>query len=616
MDRFQSASHRVGQGIIVLCFLLPLTFFPGLVGLYRLPKVTFLAFFTCLLCWLWSLGVIKREDERTPRFPLLLPLLFYLLISALTLINAINPYEGSISLFQLILGITLFWITANHIEAERISTIFHWAVVAGAFVSLIGIAQAWGANIPTLIPTRGPGSTFGNVNMAAQYLLFILPAAFYLLLFSSERTYEWLYASLAGLIATYFIYTGTRAAWGGATVGFLTLWFCLRARSFTPERFLSFGKRKVSFLLGILIFVMGMNTIPRYFIPNFGAVSTFFRLQSMLEIEKDTSAQGRFAVWANSSAIFKDYPILGAGKGNFRFVYQVYARRVVKDPYFSPQERVAYAHNDYVQLLAETGIVGFAAFILILTLLARKFWLALKERTDPRLITIAFALVAILAEAFWDFPFSLPVSSAFFWIYAALLWRLAEGDPSNKLQKSRILFLPFVCLLTVISTIFAIFTITSLQGEFYYSRGAKAIYQDRLNDAEWDLTRATRVSPFNYRYHFLRGLLMIRKEDYPKAINSISRSLSLNPYNINALNNLGVAYGSVGNLSKAIQAFETSLRIWPYHIEAHKNLGTIYTRKGEKDRAVDHFQAVLRLYPKDTKASEALRVLGTSSRIR
>jgi hypothetical protein len=215
--------------------LLPLTFFPGLIGLYRLPKVTFLAFFTCLLCWLWSLGVIKREDQRTPRFPLLLPLLFYLLISALTLINAINPYEGSISLFQLILGVTLFWITANHIETERISTIFHWAVVAGAFVSLIGIAQAWGTNFSTLIPIRGPGSSFGNVNMAAQYLLFVLPATFYLLLSSSERTYEWLYASLASLIATYFIYTGTRAAWGGATVGFLTLLFCLRARGFTPE---------------------------------------------------------------------------------------------------------------------------------------------------------------------------------------------------------------------------------------------------------------------------------------------------------------------------------------------------------------------------------------------
>jgi len=610
--RSTPTSQQATQGLTVLLTLLPLIFFPGLISLYRLPKITFLAFFTCVLCCLWLLTLFRRQDKQSAIFPLFLPLLFYLLISAASLFNAINPYEGSIFLFILISGVTLFWITANHIKSEKISTLFHWSVIAGAIVSILGIAQVWQITIPTLIPTGGPGSTFGNKNMAAQYLLFVLPAAFYLLLSSSERSYEWLYASLAGLIATYFIYTGTRAAWGGATVSFLTLWFCLRARGFSPEGLLAFGKRKWGLLVGILVFVVGMNTIPRYFIPNFGAIPTLTRLQSMLEIEQDPSARSRFAVWANSLAIFKDHPILGAGKGNFRFIYQLYARRVIKDPSFSPSSRAANSHNDYVQLLAETGVLGTTAFLLVLTLLVRRFWLALKERADPRLMTIAFALVAILAEAFWDFPFNLPVSTAFFWIYAGLLWGLAGTNRGDISKKSKTFSFVLVGLLTVLSTLFAIFMISSVRGEFYFSRGARATYQDRLDDAERDLTRATWINRFNYRYHFLRGLLMIRKMDYPEAISSIRRSLSLNPYNINALNNLGVAYGSAGNMSKAIQAFETSLRVWPYHLEVHNNLGTIYARQGETDKAVDHFQATLRLSPTDPKALEAMKLLNTS----
>ena len=612
-------SQQATQGITVLLILLPLIFFPGLISLYRLPKFTFLAFLTCVLCWLWLLSLIRRQENQSTVFPLFLPLISYLLISATSLFNAINPYEGSNFLFLLISGVTLFWITTNQIGSEKISTLFHWAVIAGAIVSLLGIAQVWGINVLTRIPTGGPGSTFGNKNMAAQYLLFILPAAFFLLLSCSERTYEWLYAFLAGLTATYFIYTGTRAAWGGATVGFLTLWFCLRARGFTPEGLLPFSKRKWCFILGILIFVIGMNTIPPYFISNFGKsgriphVSTLTQLQSMLEIAKDPSAQVRFAVWANSLAIFKDHPILGAGKGNFRFIYQLYARRVVKDPHFSPVSRLANTHNDYIQLMAETGILGTTAFILVLTLLVRKFWRALKKNPDPRLITIVFALVAILAEAFWDFPFNLPVPTAFFWIYAGLLWRLTETDRGGKPEQSRTFSLVLVGLLTLLSTLFAILMMFSLHGEFYFSRGARAVYQDRLNDADLDLTRATWINPFNDRYHFLRGLLMVRKKDYPKAIDSIQRSLSLNPYNINALNNLGVAYGSAGNISKAIQAFETSLRIWPYHIEAHNNLGTIYARQGKTDKAVGHFQATLRVSPTDPQALEALKRLSISS---
>ncbi len=606
-------SQQATQGFTVLLIFLPLIFFPGLISLYRLPKFTFLAFFTCVLCWLWLISLIRRQENQSTVFPLFLPLLSYLLISAASLFNAINPYEGSNFLLLLISGVSLFWITANHIGSEKISTLFHWAVIAGAIVSLLGIAQVWGINVLTRIPTGGPGSTFGNKNMAAQYLLFILPASFFLLLSCSERTYEWLYASLAGLIATYFIYTGTRAAWGGATVGFLTLWFCLRGRGFTPEELLAFSKRKWGFILGILIFVIGMNTTPRYFISNFGAIPTLTRLQSMVEIEKDPNARNRFAVWANSLAIFKDHPILGAGKGNFRFIYQLYARRVIKDPSYSPKARHANTHNDYIQLMAETGILGTTAFFLVLTLLVRKFWLALKKNPDPRLITVAFALVAILAEAFWDFPFNLPVSTSFFWIYAGLLWRLAETDRGGKPEPSRIFSLVLVGLLTLLSTLFTILMMSSLHGDFYFSRGAKAVYQDRLNDADRDLTRATWINPFNDRYHFLRGLLMVRKKDYPEAIDSIRRSLSLNPYNINALNNLGVAYGSAGNMSKAIQAFETSLRIWPDHIEAHNNLGTIYARQGETDKAVGHFQATLRLSPTDPRALEALKLLSAFS---
>jgi len=611
-------ARKITQGIIILCFSLPLAFFPGLINLYRLPKIALLALLTSLLCWLWLLDQSRRKASP-PALPLFFPLLFYLLVATLSFYRTINPFQGSILFFLPILGIALFWLTVNYIDSEKIAPLFHWTVISGTIMSLLGIAQVWGADIPTLIPTGGPGATFGNKNMAAHFLLFVLPVSFYLLLSSSEPAREWFYATFAGLMATYFIYTGTRAAWGGAMVGLLVLWFCMRASGLTPREIVSLQKRKIAFLTGITIFVLAMNLFPPYFLPGWrGAYSEspLARLGSMIELEQNLSAQSRFAIWANSLAIFKDHPLLGVGKGNFRFIYPLYAQRVIRDSSFGLQSRADDAHNDYVQLLAETGVLGALAFALILILLSRRLWQGLKKPARPQLFPITFALAAILVEAFWDFPFNLPVPQAFFWIYSAIVWSLTRDSEELPQGSPRAFSRALVILLALTVTCFAVFMLSSLRGELYYSRGDRAFYQGRLAEAERDLKRAIQARPsypayhaYLGRYHFLYGLLMLREENYPPAIVSFRRSLALDPYDINTLNNLGVAYASAGDSTQAIRAFEVSIRIWPHEATTHRNLGTIYALRGERDKAIHHFHIALSIDPEDPKALAALRRL-------
>ncbi|MCZ6626160.1 MAG: O-antigen ligase family protein [Deltaproteobacteria bacterium] len=604
---------RLVQGVTALCLLLPIAYFPGLINLYRLPKFTLLALLTTILLWGWC--IIRRKEARLPVLPLFFPILFYLLVSTISLFKSINPYEGLTHLLLLLLGISLFWIAANHITLERVSALFHWVVIAGGIVAFLGIVQAWGINIPTLLPIAGPGSTFGNKNMAAQYLLFVLPAAFYLLLSSSKPTREWLYAFLTALASTHFIYTGTRAAWGAATAALIILWFSLRARGLTVQELLSLGKRKWSFLSGIMVFAVAMNTIPPYFIPNFGGTPTLSRLQSMLDVETDTDAQLRFAIWANTIAIFKDHPFLGVGKGNFQFIYPLYSHRVIKDPSFSVEVKAAEAHNDYLQLLAEIGFVGTGAFLWILILLARKYWRGLKANFQPSILAVGFALAAILLEAFWDFPFAHPVPTAFFWIYAGLMWGLSQDSGSQpQYAEPRKSALGVTAFLALCATAALILSFFHLSAEFYFSRAMYGEYEVHSNDekldrAEKDLTRATQLYPYDYRYHHWKAVLMMRKGNPQESLQASLRALSMNRYHINTINNLGVAYSALENIPKAIRAFETSIKIWPDYVGAHNNLGKTYEKLGQREKAIEEFQASLRINPEDEVAKENLAIL-------
>jgi O-antigen ligase len=607
--------------LALLVVLLPLFFFPNLIDLYRLPKETLLAFLTAVVSWLWLLNSMRQGDNERPILPLLLPVSLYLLITGLSLINALNPYGGSRHFLNLLVGITLFWIAVNHIDRVAVPALFRCIAIAGAIVSFVGIVQAWGVEIPRLFQVSPPSSTFGNKNMAAQYILFVLPIAFYLLLSASQRFPERCYAGLAAIISTYLVYTWTRAAWGGAAVSLLILWFCLRARGFTPEELLCLSKRKWALLGGIGLFVLSMNLLPAYFLtvwrPGWKAVSStpIEHLGNILELERGASARTRFAIWANTLAIFKDNPFLGVGKGNFQFIYPLYNRNVVKDPSFSAEMKAAEAHNDYVQLLAEVGILGSAAFVLILVLVARRYWRSLKEKVDPSILAVGFALIAILLDAFWDFPFANPTPTAFFWIYAGLLWRLTQ---ENSIETARAIprgvASGIIAIFALSATLASILSFMHSRAEFYHSRGLFGRYQvetleEKLDRTEEDFNQAIQLYPYDYRYHFWMAVLKMRQGKGPGALQANLRALSLHPYHINTLNNLGVIYVALGNIPKAIQAYEIALRIWPDYVDVRNNLGQIYEKTGAKEKAIEEFGKTLRIDPKNKLASEKLAAL-------
>ncbi|MGH9339125.1 MAG: O-antigen ligase family protein [Acidobacteriota bacterium] len=622
MSRLHAQSDEIERGLGLLLLLLPLAFFPGLIRLYGLPKETLLAFLTAVLCCV-SFVTFYQRNER-PVFPLLLPVLIYLALTGFSLFKALNLHSGIVRYFQLIVGIGLFWVIINHVSEKGVEKLLRWVVWAGLIASVIGIAQQWGMEFPTLIQVSRPSSTFGNKNMAAQFILFVLPAAFYLLMVSSRQLQEWFYAAAASLTTTYFIYTGTRASWAGAIAAGFILWFCLRLRGFTPGQILSWDRRKSKFLAGVLLFVMTMNVFPPYLVPGWriaGSPSAGARLLTMADPEQQSSFQNRIWMWANTVEIFKDYPLLGVGIGNFEFMYPLYNRAAIEDKYFGVQTKPAESHNDYLQFLAETGLLGTAAFLLILFLLACRFWHSLNpspppatRHLPPACIPIAFALIGILAVALLDFPFYLPVSFSFFWIYAGFLWKISADSDSQGIQLSRKPALAVLGAVALAVTASASIQVMHLRGEFYFGRAMQGAYgtdsvDERLVWTGNDLDKAIEAYPFDHRYHHWKGILKLRQGKKEEALQATVRVLSMHPYNINALNNLGVIYATLGDSENAIRSFETVLKIWPDYVDVHNRLGVLYAAGGENVRAVEHFRAALRLDPSNEIAKKKLNEL-------
>ena len=178
--------------------------------------------------------------------------------------------------------------------------------------------------------------------------------------------------------------------------------------------------------LGFLTFVLlvhsGSNGIPRSFwiitAVIIGMVAFFsFRigvdpiLERFLRISKEAS---RLDYWRDSLVIVKDHPF-GIGLATFRQVFPVYNVSTISEatPY--------YAHNDYLQLLVETGWIGFAALVGgFYVFLVRSFRKVRQMRlqSDPLGFFLAVGalsgLVSMAFHSFFDFNLQMPANCVYF----------------------------------------------------------------------------------------------------------------------------------------------------------------------------------------------------------
>jgi O-antigen ligase len=132
-------------------------------------------------------------------------------------------------------------------------------------------------------------------------------------------------------------------------------------------------------------------------------------------------------------------PILGWGLGTFSTVYPAYRG-------FYTNLFVNAAHNDYAQLFAETGILGFACIVLFLTRMFRAGVANLRNWETSWTESISFAALigctGIFFHSFVDFNLQIPANAACFFILCGLVGsvssnqREAQSSP-NSIDRSR-----------------------------------------------------------------------------------------------------------------------------------------------------------------------------------
>jgi len=190
------------------------------------------------------------------------------------------------------------------------------------------------------------------------------------------------------------------------------------------------GQRRFA-LRGSLIVLSVLLIVGLLFVGPGGRHQVDARLQET--VMEDSGIAGRAEVWNDTLKMIRDFPFLGVGLGSWQDLFQRYRAA----PW--SQEFYREAHNDYLELLAETGIVGFvllAWFFLLAgkTLLSYVTSDRSSDDSGSRALVgaILAALGAMAFHEFFDFSLQIPASAFLFTLLLSLAVRVASDAQSAK----------------------------------------------------------------------------------------------------------------------------------------------------------------------------------------
>jgi len=391
----------LGLGILVPSLVLP-----GRQHMATLRPLLVEAVALCLLVLMtsrvtWSRAAVNKFFRTGPNLAILL----FLGWSALTYFD--SPYK-SYGLQQLlalgggaIIYFAVVYRLASRRHLQKLTTGLIASVILSVLLGCVLFSQQTGGKM---------ASAFGNSQLFASFLVAMLP----LILVVSQADDNGLRRSAGQfalvLAVAALLMTQNRSAWLGAIAG-LALLGVLAMRSGSGSRSLARYKHQV-LVPGLVIL---------------GAVGLFFLFSGTLSnfLERagtgaDQAFKWRLDMWAIAGKEWIQRPIQGWGIGSFPYFAAYMGANTLPRLAGAAPTLSDMAHNQYLQILSETGIVGLALYLSVLVAFFWRCAKALRESgstTRNWLMMGSMAAVAAMAvDAIGNPSWQFAQVSLFFWL--------------------------------------------------------------------------------------------------------------------------------------------------------------------------------------------------------
>ncbi|MCX5782034.1 MAG: O-antigen ligase family protein, partial [Elusimicrobia bacterium] len=257
----------------------------------------------------------------------------------------------------------------------------------------------------------------------------------------------------------------------------------------------------------------------------------------------------RIIWWKAAWKMFLDNPFKGVGWGNFENFY-LYLR-----PALSVNS--IYAHNIFLQILAETGLFGFLSFSMLGYFYLAKIK-ATKENIFPTREIIIVCLTGFLAFNLLDYSFYIPAHMMLFWVV------LGAGFKSESYKREKPFLNPLILVFLICLISFPI--ISFFSASIHYQRGSLNLANNNFSGAKQEFERAIKYDSYPSIYFSKSAQLYFKLYSQNKdgqnlnaAIFFQNQAIKRNKLNSVYWSDLSWLYWTKGDMGKSVEAIKKAV---------------------------------------------------------
>ncbi|MBI4004242.1 MAG: tetratricopeptide repeat protein [Candidatus Omnitrophica bacterium] len=503
------------------------------------------------------------------------------------------PPDALVS-FLLLLGcVGVFWL-ARALAAADFALWLSWYLCAlGGLIAGVGLLQLAGVlSHAWWDPSEFVAATFVNHNHFAAFLELTLPLGCALWLAGSLKGFRrFVVAVCCVAMAIGLILSRSRGAWLSLTmasaIGLGWLWV---RHDQLRWNWRAVGTAAVA--MAAVGFLVSQAPI-------------LSRGASLLDASNDASVQTRQAIWAGSVALAQERPVKGHGLGSFVFEF----------PRHRPDglyRLTPYAFNEYVQGMAELGLVGLAIGAWAAFLVLRRAGRLIRgSRTRwKRAVGLGglIGLGSVALHSVVDYPWHIPAVAFAFAAVAGLLTGIhyyTDPSPLQRLDPRRLsdqaavrrLAIPVILAgLVVLGTTLA----THIVADLSAAEAATQRDAGNLAEAVTSFRRAIRHAPGHAAYHRQLGEQLIelawthqglkRRALLKEAAAAFQQALALVPRDGRSADALGETLKALGEPDAADRAFARAVEADPKNPLYWKHWADLHLSRGKAPEAFEAYQ--------------------------
>ncbi len=449
----------------------------------------------------------------------------FAMLAVTSILWASNRYEGFKEAYRWLLFFGVALIAFQIRYTGYIKNFIFAGMITGAITALLGIFEYYGLRL--LFAEEGKIiSLFGHQNLLGQYLSIAFVWSVCMVLFYEKL--RWL-SFVCALITLYgLLITVCRSAWLGSVAG-LGCVFILYALN----RRIALIARKFLLFCLIVFIALGVFISLEKFLPagsDITAVGSRVADGSLKTVRdvviSDNILSDRQIIWKSTLKLISRRLFFGHGIGNYWIMYPS------TDPEFVDFSK--YAHNDYLQILSETGVAGFSLFGLFLII---SLWKILRylPRANFRHVyyPLTAGVVAVCVDAVFSYGFFMPVPSYVFAVsIGALLAMLpVQGLSAKTFKSAKIIATGLSCWFILVA---GCYLYARNAGYYYYYKASLEIARDYeakdLSRAKKYIGKAVSYLPYEPELKFFEIMFELQEGNFSSARNIGYVLLGLTPY--------------------------------------------------------------------------------------